>query len=794
MLTQDLLELYAEEWLGAVDGARDNDCDLICFCGRALELPGFRRQANAIYDLVSAEALDGLVVWTSVLGIIVGPDRLAEFCRRFDPLPTVSVEQPLGTAPLVLMQNREGMCAVVRHVIEVHGRRRIAFLRGPVTHEGAGERYQGYRDALARHGLVEHAELVSMPPPAWLPEDAADAVARMLARGEPPDAIVGANDDFAVAALSVLTAAGIGTGDVAVVGFDDFTNIRTHDLGFDSAGPDEAGAVRRAVNVSAGSLSLTTVRAPFHEMGRRAVELVLAMLRGEEVPAVVEVPTELVVRRSCGCRPTARHDTGTGPVADEQPAIRLRQALTHRSAPLPPDWPETLTTTFVGAMRGQPPDAFLGRLDELVQASLAGGESIENWWRVLYLLRQLIGGTTATAGEVSRAEDVWLHAQLLLNETAERYWRYGNVVAEKRNQIVREVGQDLITASDVTELATTLADQLPRLGIPGCYVAAYESGQRARSRLLLAYEDGAPVDVPDGSVAFESVRLVPDDRLRRAAPYSMVAVPVYFRDQQLGFALFELGPRLGWIYAALQEQLGAALHRAFLAERERAASSAVAEAHRRAERHRLAGELHDSVSQALFSMNLHTRAVQLAVQQQGADPDGQVASGLAELRDLTQGALSEMRSLIFQLRPDALHDEGLVAAVRRHAAAVAAREGFEVRVHAAEGRLALAEHAERELFRIVQEALHNCVKHAHPHRVDIRFVEPVDAPGTLAVEVADDGEGFDADLIYLGHFGLAGMRERTRGLGGQLLVDTSPAGTTVRAVLPDILRTRQEGG
>jgi signal transduction histidine kinase/DNA-binding LacI/PurR family transcriptional regulator len=800
MLTQDLLELYAEQWLGAVDGAGALGCDLICFCGRALDAPGFRKQANAIYDLVGGEALDGLVVWTSVLGIFVGPERLAEFCRRFDPLPMVSVEQPLGTAPLVVMENRQGMCAAVRHLVEVHRRRRIAFLRGPAHHAGALQRYQGYRDALARHGLIEHAELVSAPPPAWLPEEAAAAVSDMLARGTPPDAIVAANDDFAVAALSALAASGAGTRDIPVVGFDDFTNIRTHDLGFDSGSDEDPGAVRRAVNISASSLSLTTVRAPFHEMGRRSVELVLAMLRGEPVPPVVSVPTQLVVRRSCGCRPTAWQEAPADPVAGQRPTIRLRQALSQQSAPLPPDWPETLAASFVSAIQGRSAEEFLGPLDALVQVSLRAGESIENWWRVLYALRQLIGYPTAGAGELSRSEDLWLHAQLLLNETAERYWRYGTVLAEKRNQIVREVGQELITAVDLTELAATLAEQLPRLGIPGCYLAAYESAAegaagpaaRTRSRLLLGYEDGAPIDLPADAAVFESVRLVPGDHLRRAVPSSVVAAPVYFRDQQLGFVLFELGPRLGWIYAALQEQLGSALHRAFLVERERVASAAVEEAHRREERHRLASELHDSVSQALFSMNLHTRAVQLAVQQEGGDPDGRVARGLAELRDLTQGALTEMRALIFQLRPDALHEEGLVAAVRRHAAAVAAREGFAVRVHAAEGRLPLDEQAERELFRVVQEALHNSVKHARPSRVDIRMVRPDGAAGTLVVEVADDGAGFDPGRPYPGHLGLAGMRERTQRLGGRFAVDASAAGTTVRAVLPGILRRTAE--
>ena len=783
MLTQELLELVSEQWLGAIDAAADHGCDFICFCGGALDAPGFGKQANAIYDLVSDETVDGLIVWTSLLGINVGADRLAELCGRFGPVPTVSVEQPLGPAPVILMDNRQGMSSVVTHLIEAHGHRRIAFISGPTNHDGAGERYQGYRDALAAHGLVEHPELVSAPASAWIPEEAAAAVTRMLAQGQRPDAVVAANDDFAVAVLSALATAGMRTPeDIAVVGFDDFANMYTNDFSVDR-GTGETGVVRQTVNVSAGALSLTTVHAPFREMGRYAVQTLLALLHGEPVPPTVMVPTELIVRHSCGCRPTASL-SGPAGTAGAGPHDHLRQALMQRSTGLPADWPDMLATLFVGAVDGQSPEAFLRRLEELVQLSLTDGESVDNWWRVLFGLRELV------ADDTGRAEQLWLQAQMLLSETAERYWRYGDVLAHKRNQIVREVGQELITAPDLDSLARALAGQLPRLGVPGCYLVAYGSTVDTptdRSRLLLAYENGAPVEVPPDGAVFDPVRLVPGDRLRRAMPYSMVAAPLYFREQQLGFVLFELGPPIGWMYVALQEQLASALHRVFLVERERAASAAVAEAHRREERHRLAGELHDSVSQALFSMNLHVRAVELAVRRQGADEEGRVTRGLAELRVLTQGALAEMRALIFQLRPDGLHEEGLVAAVRRHAAAVAAREEFEIHVQGGADRLPLDEQAERELLRVVQEALHNSVKHARAGRVDIRLHEASGAAGTLVVEVADDGVGFDPQAPYPGHLGLAGMRERAERLGGRLSVDSSPAGTTVRVIVPDVL-------
>jgi signal transduction histidine kinase/DNA-binding LacI/PurR family transcriptional regulator len=819
MLTGDLTGLHATQWLGAVDAARAHGCDLICFSGRALAEPGFRRQANAVYDLVTADTVDGLIIWTSLLAVNIGVERTLEFCRRFAPLPIVSVEQPLGPAPVVRMDDRRGMYAAVSHLIEVHGRREIAFIRGPATHEGAGERYRGYRDALADHGLDSRPGRVSAPLRSWSSEEAAASVARMLAehRRTPPDGIVAANDDLAVGVLSALVASGVRTpDDIAIVGFDDCANVRPHFLGFNTRSDDEPARFRSEVNVDADSLSFTTVRAPFHEMGERSVELALRLVRGETVPAVVDVPTSLVIRRSCGCFPTAARDVSAGPVVPagsvvpERPTSQLRRTLTRQSSHLPDDWPERLSTEFVRAVRGDGPRAgFLRLLDQFAQASLGAGEQAANWSQALATLRRLVGDA-ASADQVARAEDLSLHAQMLLNECVERHWRYAQVLAEKRDQIVGGVGQRLITASDVGGLADVLAEDLAKVEIPGCYLAAYESVmsgtdavtgtpvadvRRDRSRLLLAYENGARADITPDHAVFGSGQLVPGGRLNRATPYSVVAAPLYFRDEQLGFVLFELGPSIGWIYVSLQEHISTALHRALMVERERRTYAAMQEVHRREERHRLAGELHDSVSQALFSMTLHTRAMQLALQQsgdgQGAGGSGRsrVARGLDELRELTQSALSDMRSLIFQLRPDALRDEGLVEVVRRHAAGVAARENLDVQVHAPEDRLPLDERAEEDLLRVVQEALHNIVKHARASRVRIRLVEPADAAGTLVVEVADDGVGFDPDVAHPGHLGLDTMRERTLRLGGRLTVESSPAGSTVRAVLPGVLAT-----
>jgi signal transduction histidine kinase len=304
---------------------------------------------------------------------------------------------------------------------------------------------------------------------------------------------------------------------------------------------------------------------------------------------------------------------------------------------------------------------------------------------------------------------------------------------------------------------------------------------------LQVYESRRPVLRRDVAEVVADPRFEPmRDLVLEAKWRSVIGVPLVARDAELGSlttfypASYDPDDDDISFLTAMAEQAAVAVENARLL-------AAVQDKAALEERHRLARDLHDSVSQALFSMNLQARALEMALEQAGGDPAGRVARGLAELRTLTQGALAEMRALIFQLRPEALHEEGLVAAVRKHAAAVTAREGVRIAVHAEADRLPLAEPTEAELFRVVQEAVHNSVKHGHPDQVDIWVNPDPDAPSTLVVEIGDDGVGFDPDVPHPGHLGLDSMRERTERLGGRLLIDSSDAGSRVRAVCPALL-------
>ena len=203
------------------------------------------------------------------------------------------------------------------------------------------------------------------------------------------------------------------------------------------------------------------------------------------------------------------------------------------------------------------------------------------------------------------------------------------------------------------------------------------------------------------------------------------------------------------------------------------------------ERAHLARELHDSVTQALFSMTLVSRSVEMLLE---SDPDTARAH-LVQLRELQREALAEMRALIFELRPGNLEQDGLVRAVKTHSAALQGRLGLPVVVESdLPDRLPLA--AEEVLYRIAQEALHNVVKHAAARqvRVDIRRHE-----GGVRLRVEDDGKGFDPASVPDGHLGLAGMRARADRVGATFACESRPgAGTSVEVTLgPEALAELQ---
>ena len=198
------------------------------------------------------------------------------------------------------------------------------------------------------------------------------------------------------------------------------------------------------------------------------------------------------------------------------------------------------------------------------------------------------------------------------------------------------------------------------------------------------------------------------------------------------------------------------------------------------ERNRLARELHDSVTQSLYSVMLLTEGWRRTAQAVGGAL--YVEDYLGRITDISGQALKEMRLLIHELRPPVLERDGLVEALRKRLDAVEKRAGVEARL-VMDDLVELPVNVEVELYRIAQEALNNALKHASATEVTVRMC--VDC-GDLVLEVSDNGRGFDPQKASRGGgLGLVSMQERAREVGGSLLIASAVGqGTTVSVRLP----------
>ena len=283
--------------------------------------------------------------------------------------------------------------------------------------------------------------------------------------------------------------------------------------------------------------------------------------------------------------------------------------------------------------------------------------------------------------------------------------------------------------------------------------------------------------------------------------YAEIAVPIQLGDSVLGILNVETDNPLGQSDAELlrlvADQLGVAIANARLhaVARDRAASD---------ERNRLARELHDSVTQLLFSMTLIAQSLGAAWRRDAEEGERRVA----RLLELSQTALAEMRVLLSELRPasdptgeqetapvarasDAIRRFGLVGALRRHTRSLSA-DGLRV-VFSAWGYVPSAPEHEYELFRIAQEALHNVAKHASADTVELSLT--TGSEGTV-LRVRDDGTGFDSTKPAASSgrgwqgLGLRSMRERAESLGARFSIESVPDhGTVVEVLVPPAVVT-----
>jgi DNA-binding LacI/PurR family transcriptional regulator/signal transduction histidine kinase len=566
----------AEFMAGITAAAEANNVNLVHFVGGRLSPQVSTDSAKVsfgLYDLARTEQFDGLIL-TADAAYATSPDGLKMFANAFGKIPVVTQSVALDGASMFVPDNAEGMRAAVRHLIEEHGYKRIAFICGIEGQVDAEQRFQAYKDELKAHELRYDEDLVVDGD--YSQESGREAILRLLdERKLRFQAVAAANDRMAFGALEALKQRGLRVPeDVAVTGFDDL----------------------REAQVT--GVPLTTVRQSFFTAGRHALEALVKRLNGETIAPVTITPTQLLVRWSCGCLPEnvrqaavlPRDVAKTGRLENKREAA-LRALL--NSAGVTEQDPALLQfkdafgrawDAFLMALNDRiSPDEFLKTINAMIELLQKNELVVSVWHNVISMMRRYALGGITSHTSMLKAENLFQQARLLAGELSQRAQAYRHLMLEQQEHVLQGFSFSMAPAMTLDDIGNAISKHFPDMGIGRWYVMFYSDVTSPQSisapapesyRLLFQYED-AKFEIPRKQAAIGTGQLVPRGKTPEDRRYTAVVMPLTLAQNRFGFMWVEMGPKDWEVYVRIRNLVSSALLRTMLVQQKEMAQKEV---------------------------------------------------------------------------------------------------------------------------------------------------------------------------------------------------------------------------
>ncbi len=559
VINNRLIEVYGRTvFEGIMDAAEEQDLNLVCYMGRNVDIAAVGLTQNrALLALANSELLDGLIT----LGLV--EEEVLDCIPACTDLPVVSVQRSRFTS--ITADNYAGMREALDHLLDRHGRKRIAFIRGVKGEPTGEERYLAYVEFLRERGLGYDPALVCE---GNFEVSGAEEAVRVLLdeRRVAFDALVAANDVMALTAMRMLRARGKHVPDeIAVVGYDDVEDAEI------------------------SSPPLTTVRQPLYAMARRAVHVLAARLRGETPAGENRLRTELCVRRSCGCFSEAIVEVDAA-ICDAGPARRrapkqlelsmlggavttaCREVMGELGLVECGDSAQDLYRGLARDLQDETSLDFLSATERLMWSLGARNLPLSLADKVLSKLRQrCLPIVRQHPRAKERAEHLWQKARIFIAETKRRRILQRKAEHDRQDGTLRDVARGLSGRRQASAVTAALATGLRQLGVRSGYLSLYEGAAHPFewSRLMMAFRDGNDLALPAGGERLRTELVLPSAYMPSARRYTLMVVPIFLdfsSDEQLGYGVFEVNRDTAALCAMLCEQLGTALKGALLFE------------------------------------------------------------------------------------------------------------------------------------------------------------------------------------------------------------------------------------
>jgi len=526
-------------WKGIVEHACKHDVHLTAYLGtHETNTDVFTSHFQTCFHTIkNSKSLDGIIMLSGFIAGSAGIEEVEKYASGIAGfLPLVSVSYIIPGARSVLADNIAGIYDAVEHLIQVHGKRNIAFVKGPEGHPEAEDRFEGYKRALAANGIAFDERYVF--PGSFSVSSGRRAVEKML--GTPgifPDAIAVCDDTTTLGVLSALKKQGLAVpADIAVTGFDDDRDSATY------------------------IPSISTVRQNFYEIGLISAQVLWDQVNGNPTEEVTYVSPVFVARQSCGCLDTAFLDTKTVCEADRAQADSLVSYVSRNFASLfqtgiPKPKINEWAVALAQKLKDRPfsNDAFLSLLNEYIVYSSQYATDTLLWNEALNILTM---GVQLHSGEVEDVHTVL--STLVLGTSLVQGFRFKegkireNAIYDER-MLLRRISSNLALLFDMDTLTADLHKSLPALFIHTAIIGLYQrpvksDDPRAKRTIgtLMGFDEGTEYSANTSNTGpilfsdYSTIGVFDFESQRR----DLIFLPLFFEDEEYGILLMPFDPRV----------------------------------------------------------------------------------------------------------------------------------------------------------------------------------------------------------------------------------------------------------
>ena len=500
--------------------AKNQDVNLQFIIGRELDSPLFdHRVQNGIFDQVDHQYVDGLLILAGALSNYCDKDRIVQFCQQYTGIPTCCIGASIPEIPSITVKNT-AFSQLVEHLILVHGKTSFAFLNGPASNREAQARRAAFMETLRKHQIPFDTDLEAQGD--FLIHKGHKAANLLLSLNKPFDALVAANDDMAMGALSAFQQNGVRVPeDIAVTGFDDLCESRFV------------------------SPRLTTMRQPFEEAADQAVAILFRQMNGESVPLESELSPFPVIRYSCGCKPPSFIPvTGnvpanrTGIPDKEIQQMQLEAVLLAQvklSGKTFADWATILVNGLFEELDGVP-DAFPDAIAAILDTPTTSAWVIDELHSAITCLRANLQVGTDQMVEV---ENMWHRARILLFDTLARQHVNDRLALLRTNKIlVMRAVDSKPPAGSRTRLLEEIIYELLTVGVQNGIVSIFTTEECTHLECVVAIRNGVQVHSPRH--VYAANQLIPDF-MQGDSRHSYVIFSLSNGEERLGILALEGG-------------------------------------------------------------------------------------------------------------------------------------------------------------------------------------------------------------------------------------------------------------